>query len=87
MVECPACAGPAEVRVSCATCNGIMEVAQEVSDAFIIEKEHQEKVFDFWNKVQEYMFQDGSFTFEANGESFSIGSENSEMPLDTESDF
>jgi hypothetical protein len=84
MIECPACAGPAEVRQGCATCDGIMEVTQEVFDAFMLQKAELDKVIDFWNKVQEFMYQDGEFTFEANGEVFQIGKEISETILDTE---
>ena len=72
MLECPACAGPAEVRAYCATCNGTMEVTQQVFDNFIISQKRQEEVFEFWNKVQEFMYQDGNFKFEANGELYEI---------------
>lgn len=70
MIECPACAGPAEGRRTCATCNGEMKVTQEVFDAFMIQKQKLEKESVFWNSVQNFAYQEGTFRFEANGEVF-----------------
>lgn len=50
MIECPACAGPPEARATCATCNGVMEVTQEVFDSFVAQ---QEKTNRFSSFVQE----------------------------------
>jgi hypothetical protein len=72
MKECPACAGPAEVRKTCATCKGNMEVTQEVIDQFMLEKNKQEDAHIFWGKVQEYMYQVGNFKFEANEKIFEL---------------
>lgn len=72
MIECPACAGPIEVRASCDTCKGATEVTQEVFDAFMVAKAKQDEINAFWFKVQEFMYQDGAFKFEANGELYEI---------------
>jgi hypothetical protein len=72
MKECPACAGPTALGGKCATCNGTTEVAQEVFDAFMVEKAKQEDAQIFWTKVQEYMYQTGKFKFEANEELFEL---------------
>ena len=53
MIECPACAGPVDQRLDCATCNGNLEVTQEVYDAFMALKEKQERLFDFASEVNE----------------------------------
>lgn len=74
MIDCPACAGPAEVRVGCNTCGGATEVTQQVYDDFIIAKAKQDEVNAFWARVQEFLYQDGTFKFEANGELYEIGS-------------
>ena len=69
-INCPACAGPD--NAGCATCNGTSEVTQEVFDAFMIEKNKQEESQIFWGKVQEYMYQTGSFKFQVNEELFEL---------------
>jgi predicted amidophosphoribosyltransferase len=71
-ITCPACAGPAEQRKYCSTCNGKMEVTQEVFDAFMVEKQKQEDAIAFWDKVQEYLYQTGKFKFEAGEEVFEL---------------
>ena len=53
MIECPACAGPIDQRLDCATCNGNLEVTQEVYDAFVARKEKQERFFGFVFEVDE----------------------------------
>ena len=53
MIECPACAGPVDQRLDCATCNGNLEVNQEVYDAFMAKKEKQERFFNFIFAVEE----------------------------------
>ena len=72
MINCPACAGPAEQRQNCATCNGNMEVTQEVFDIFMVKKNKQEQAQIFWGNVQGYMYQTGKFKFEANEEVFEL---------------
>jgi hypothetical protein len=78
MIKCPACAGPAEIRVGCETCKGLMEVTRETFDAFMLQRAKQDRAIEFWNKVQEFMYQTGSFKFEANGEVFEIFDETHE---------
>jgi len=80
MLDCPACAGPAEVRQSCETCHGKMEVTQEVFDIFMIKKAKDAEMFEFWNQVQSHMYQPGVFKFEANGQTFELSQEPQEMP-------
>lgn len=64
MIECPACAGPAEARVSCATCNGVMEVTQEVHDAFVAEYSKQQSLSEFQNELMVYdLSVDGTYSF------------------------
>ena len=68
--SCPACAGPDNAE--CATCQGTSEVTQEVLDAFMVEKTKQENAQNFWDKVQEYMYQTGNFKFQVNEELFEL---------------
>ena len=53
MIECPACGGPPEERAFCETCGGSTEVTQEVYDAFLAQKEKQERFFEFQSSVTE----------------------------------
>jgi len=69
-IECPACAGPD--NAGCLTCEGTSEVTREVFDAFILTKVKQDEMFEFWNRVQSHMYQEGTFRFEANGEVFEL---------------
>jgi (p)ppGpp synthase/HD superfamily hydrolase len=75
MIDCPACAGPAEVRQGCETCHGKMKVTQGVFDAFMAKKAKQDEMFEFWNQVQSHMYRSGVFKFEANGEVFELNQE------------
>jgi hypothetical protein len=70
MIKCPACAGPDNAE--CVTCLGSSEIAQEVFDAFMVEKAKQEEAQIFWGRVQEHMYQTGKFKFEANKEVFEL---------------
>jgi hypothetical protein len=64
MVECPACAGPAEIRVDCYTCKGKTLVAQEIYDSFMIAKSKQDALNEFYSKLFEYPLEiNGSYTF------------------------
>lgn len=72
MKDCPACAGPAEIRKDCATCLGEMTVTQEVFDNFMQNLAKVEAINEFWINVQENMWKAGNFRFEANGEVFEI---------------
>lgn len=64
MIECPACAGPAEARVSCATCNGIMEVTQEAYDLFNIEYSKQQNLNEFQSQLMtHHLSLDGTYSF------------------------
>jgi hypothetical protein len=38
-IECPACAGPEEGRLTCSTCEGKMTVEKEVYDNFMLKKD------------------------------------------------
>ena len=69
-IACPACAGPDNSE--CVTCQGASEVAQELFDAFMVEKAKQEEAQVFWGRVQEHMYQTGKFKFEANKEVFEL---------------
>jgi hypothetical protein len=53
MIKCPACDGPQAVGGDCATCLGVTEVTQEVYDAFLTQKEQQERFFEFVSEVNE----------------------------------
>jgi hypothetical protein len=53
MIDCPACAGPVEQRLDCATCNGNLEVTQEIYDSFLAQKEKKERFFEFISAVNE----------------------------------
>lgn len=55
MTNCPACAGPPEARAGCATCNGVMEVTQEVYETFIANKEKQKRYQEFVLEVEDRM--------------------------------
>lgn len=74
MINCPACAGPEEVRVNCATCEGAMEVSQDVFDTFMVQKAEQEKTNEFWNVVQEFMYKPGDYVFMAEDYVFELKS-------------
>ena len=75
MIDCPACAGPAEIRQGCETCHGSTEVTQQVFDAFVIKKAKDDEIFEFWTKIQSLMYQSGNFRLEANGEVFELSQE------------
>jgi hypothetical protein len=47
-------------------------VTQEIFDAFMVKKAKQNEMFEFWNKVQSHMYQEGIFRFEADGEAFEL---------------
>jgi hypothetical protein len=72
MKECPACAGPTEARKTCATCNGKIEVTQQVFDSFMVDKARQQQAQEFWSKVQEYTYQTGKFKFQAGEDVFEL---------------
>jgi hypothetical protein len=38
-IDCPACAGPEEGRLTCSTCEGKMTVEKEVYDSFMLKKD------------------------------------------------
>lgn len=63
MIECPACAGPVEVRVGCATCGGTTKVTQEVADAFIVVRDKQDQLSEFMLVITSTSFDiSGSYT-------------------------
>ena len=71
-VNCPACAGPEDARKTCATCNGKMEVFQEVFDIFTENQQKQENLNTFMSRLHSldqnienhYLFDDGNTIYQ-----------------------